>query len=131
MSVIDQTIREFTATQAAALQLDSKDQLMEVLKNLIDRGGWNKDSVSQNFSLTENAMVISVKDNINVIFPQMTYLLWFKNSHNDTLREINSALTEWNSNKAHTQTTEQVAMELNKETTINEIQMSNVIDKMI
>ena len=33
--------------------------------------------------------------------------------------------------KAHTQTTEQVAMELDKETTINETQMSNVIDKMI
>jgi hypothetical protein len=61
----------------------------------------------------------------------MTYLLWFKNSHTDTLREINLALTEWNSNKAHTQTTEQVAMELDKETTINETQMSNVIDKMI
>ena len=61
----------------------------------------------------------------------MTYLLWFKNSHTDTLREINLALTEWNSNKAYTQTTEQVAMELDKETTINETQMSNAIDKMI
>ena len=131
MLVINQTIREFTTTQAAALQFDSKDQLMDVLKNLLDREGWDEDSVSQNISLTENAMVIAIKDKINEIFPKMTYLLWFKNSHNDTLREINSALTEWNSNKAHTQTTEQVTMELNKETTINETQMSNVIDKKI
>jgi uncharacterized membrane protein YheB (UPF0754 family) len=61
----------------------------------------------------------------------MTYLLWFKNSHNDTLREINPALSEWNSDKAHTQTTEQVAMELDKETTTNKTQMSNMIDVMI
>jgi uncharacterized membrane protein YheB (UPF0754 family) len=61
----------------------------------------------------------------------MTYLLWFKNSHNDTLSEVNSALTKWNSNKAHTQTSKQVAMKLDIETTINKTQMSNVIDKMI
>ena len=102
MPVIDQTIREFTTTQAAALQFDSRDQLMDVLKNLIDQEGWNEDSVSQNILLTEKAMVITIKDKINDIFPKMTYLLWFKNSHNDTLREINSPLTKWNSNKAHT-----------------------------
>ena len=84
-------------------------------ETFIDKGHHTK-----NISLTENAIVIAVKDKINDIFPKMTYLLWFKNSHNDTLREINSALTEWNSKKAHTQTTEQVAMELDKETTINE-----------
>ena len=112
MSVIDQTIREFTATQATALQFNSKDQLMDVLKNLIEQEGRDEDSVSQNILLTENAMVITIKEKINDIVPKMTYLLWFKISHNDTLHDINSALTEWNSNKAHTQTTEQVAIEL-------------------
>jgi hypothetical protein len=47
MSVIDQTIREFTATQATALQFDSKDQLMEVLKNLIDREVWDEDLLTK------------------------------------------------------------------------------------
>jgi hypothetical protein len=69
MSVINQTIREFTATQAATLQFNSNDQLIDVLKNLIDREGWDEDSVSQNILLTENAMVITVKDKINDIFP--------------------------------------------------------------
>ena len=70
MSAIKQTIREFTATQAAALQFDSKDQLMDILKNLIDQEGWEEDSVIQSILLTENAMVITVKDKINDIFPR-------------------------------------------------------------
>ena len=47
MSVIDQTIREFTAMQATALQFDSKDQLMEVLKNLIDQEVWDEDLLTK------------------------------------------------------------------------------------
>lgn len=85
---------------------------MDTLEELVNRESWDEKSVNQNMQMTDTVMIIAIKDEFKSIFPQMTFHLWFSNSHDNALCEINSVLLKCNMIKDHTQTYEQVAIEL-------------------
>ena len=60
----------------------------------------------------------------------MTFELWQRKSQEDMLRKMNSEQLIWNTKKEQKLANEEVSMELDTKTTVNETQMGNIIDKM-
>ena len=81
--------------------------------------------------MADQTLVATTKEIIQELFPLMTFELWQRKSQEDMLCKMNSEQLIWNIKKEQELTNEEVSMELDTKTTVNETQMSNIIDKML
>jgi hypothetical protein len=131
MQIIDETVRELSNSQAVALFYESKAEIVEHVDVFIERHDWNEAEVVQNTTMTDNAMVIKIKNIMQDLLPRMTYKLWHDDSQTDTLRQVNSALSAWNTGKKKQQATESASMDLDDQPTLSETDMENLMNKKL
>jgi hypothetical protein len=129
MQVINETIGEFSNSQAVALFYESKAEIVDHVDRFIDRHEWNEAEVVRDTTMLDNAMIIKIKDIMRDHLPRITYKLWHDDSQTDTLRQVNSALSAWNTGKKKQQATKSASMDLDNQPMLSETDMENLMNK--
>ena len=105
--------------------------MIDCIDVFIERHEWDEQEVVANTTMTDNAMVIKVKEIMADLIPRMTYKLWHTDSQTDTLLQVNSALSAWNTGKKEAKATESASMDLDDQPTMSETDMDNLLEKKL
>jgi hypothetical protein len=92
-------MQEMSLRTAEALCFKDKNAVIDLVEVFRQRDNLDEEAIARRSVHTDLAMVITVKEQCMKVLPKMSFCLWNQEYANDTLREVNSAVSVWNTER--------------------------------